>query len=77
MIFGSTIKETWQAFSNKKEYANSKKTKLNSESQKKIAIFRLIITFIFVFIACYLLYLDNNSQSAMTIIGFISGYWLK
>ncbi len=82
MLFGNTIRETFAAFSKPKkgdgEFLSAGSTANKREPISKFeAVARFIIAAIFLIIAGYLFYLDNKSQTAMAIMGFVAGYWLK
>jgi len=71
-IFGSTIKETLRAL--KPRHLGAEKN--STQKDKIIAISRIIISVIFLFIATFL-FVNGREDACAGICGTIVGYWLK
>lgn len=87
-LFGSTINETIEAF--KPHHLGSGKsisrgpgetkieiTPVDKKSDRAKASFRIVITFLLLFVGTYLIVSQPDQQTGGTILGAICGYWLK
>lgn len=72
-IFGTTISETIDSF--KPIHLGNSKTK---KLKKFVALSRLVISILLLFVATFLFIKDNDSSKVgATIFGAVFGYWLK
>jgi hypothetical protein len=80
-LIGTNLRETFNALKQDKNqsikmFGASSNGKPGGIAPKE-AWARLLVTVLLAGIAVWLLHGDTKSQSGMTIIGFIAGYWLK
>jgi hypothetical protein len=80
-LIGTNLRETFNALKSEKSggtkmFGASSAGKSGGIARKE-AWARLLVTALLAGIAIWLLHGDTKSQSGMTIIGFIAGYWLK
>lgn len=61
----------------RKTTSKSQVATASNDNSKLIAIGRICLSVMLVLLATYLFTVDNKSDTAMAIVGFVAGYWLK
>lgn len=73
-LFGSTIKETGNAFKGM-HFEGTRQVTATAEDKTK-AIGRIVVSILLIFLATYL-FTSGNQTTGGTIVGALTGYWIK
>lgn len=74
-LFGSTIKETYQALFSSAHFGEAQ-VKVTQDDKTK-AIGRVVVSILLILAATYFISSGLNKDLGSTIVGALIGYWLK